>query len=135
MYSLILAIVFILRLRFAKPFPNYLRSQYGENGIQLFRKLEKTKCKLIKAQCDLEFLRICNINEITPKFLEFKLSTRSLQNNEDYCNYQKSLLSQEIGSKCSQIRTLEEEGVALRHVSGTCCLSSTLITRRGLLRR
>ena len=112
MYSLILALLFVLRLKFQKPFPNYVRSHYREDGIQKFRRYEKNRCKLLKSRCDLDFLRICEINELTPRFLEFKLYTTSLQNNDDYCKYQKSLLAQEIESKRSQIGVLEEEGVS-----------------------
>ena len=46
-----------------------IRKKYGECALNRFRQMERLKKKLIKAQCDTEFIRMCLIYDLTSKFV------------------------------------------------------------------
>ncbi|CAB4023178.1 Hypothetical predicted protein, partial [Paramuricea clavata] len=65
--------------------------------------------KLQKAKLDLTFLEDCKKNSVIPKFLNFKLANRYLQNSNAYLQCQRKLLNQEISIKHSRITVLSLE--------------------------
>ena len=100
-FSITLVLAFLSRLRFPKNVSLFkiIRERYGNEGLHEYRKFENSDFKLKKAQCDLEFLEKCQTHNLTPKFLEFKLFSRKLNDHSDYWEYQRKLLNSEIESK------------------------------------
>ena len=81
--------------------------KYGHSGLLKFRKLEKTFKRKEKALLDLEFLTKCYDNFLYPKFLNFKISVKRLQNSAICRQFQRRILLNEIRYKRSTIRKLE----------------------------
>ena len=57
---------------------------YGSDTVKQLRKLEKLDYKVCKNQGDLEFLKLCQENGLTPKFLNFKLANKNLRYSNSY---------------------------------------------------
>ena len=83
-----------------------MRKRYGQDTVKKLRKLEKLDCRLRKAQIDLEILVNCSNNSVVPKFLNFRVATKSLKSSRTYQQCQLSLLHEEIRQKKSNIRVL-----------------------------
>ena len=94
-------LTFILRLRFPphKSIVTILNQRYGPEGLATFRAYEKCDLKSRKATCDVEFLTCCQTNNLTPKFIRFKLYSQRLTFHRDYQQFQRRLLHNEIDSK------------------------------------
>ena len=86
-----------------------MRKRYGQDTVKKLRKLEKLDCRLRKAQIDLEFLVNCSNNSVVPKFLNFRVATKSLKSSRTYQQCQLSLLHEEICQKKFNIRVLLKE--------------------------
>ncbi len=87
-----------------------LKRRYKENGsLDAFRKYQRLEFKLQKAKLDLTFLEDCKKNSVIPKFLNFKLANRNLQNSNAYLQCQRKLLNEEISIKHSRITVLSLE--------------------------
>ncbi|XP_057292667.1 uncharacterized protein LOC130621400 [Hydractinia symbiolongicarpus] len=56
---------------------------------------------------DLEFLESCKVNNVTPNFLNFRVANRNLRNSTAYRKCQLALLDDEIKTKRSRLRVLE----------------------------
>ena len=108
MYFLALALIFITRIRFPPHRSLYstILSRYDCEGLRAFRFYEKSDYKLRKCKADLEFLECCQVNNLTPKFLQFKLYSKNITTNNEYKSYQRRLLKGEIGNKKSRIASL-----------------------------
>ena len=106
-----LVLIFITRLRFppGKSVNQTLRTRYGNITVQLCRKFEKTDFKLRKSKLDLEFLEACCHHGFLPRFLQFKVSNRTLRSSQAYKSCQMKLLKEEISNKKTNIRRLEKE--------------------------
>ena len=103
-FFITLALLFIIRLRFhGKPFLNVIYKRYGEDGIKDFRRFEHLDFSLRKLICDLDFLLICFNNHLIPNFLKFKTSISRITSDQDYRNYQRTLLQKEIDFKRQRI--------------------------------
>ena len=111
MYFLALALIFITRLRFPphRSLYSIILSRYDCEGLRAYRFYEKSDFKLRKSRADLEFLDCCQTNNLTPKFLRFKLYSKNITNNTEYRSYQKRLLIGEIGMKKARIASLEHD--------------------------
>ena len=109
--ALALVFSFLIRLRFphSKSMAIVIRKRHGQNTIKKLRKLEKLDYRLRKAQIDLEFLVNCSNNSIVPKFLSFRVATKSLKSTRTYQQCQLSLLHEEIRQKKSNTRVLLKE--------------------------
>ena len=70
-----IALLFIIRLRFPreKTLREIITGRYSDDTFRMYRRLEKAERKLKKLQCDLDFLRNCELQNLTPKFLHMKL--------------------------------------------------------------
>ena len=55
-----------------------IRKRYGSDTVKQLWKFEKLDYKVRKNQGNLDFLKLCQKNSLTPKFLNFKLVNRSL---------------------------------------------------------
>ena len=106
-----LVILFLLKLRFPRgtQLSTVITRRYGRQGLQLFRRLDKTSIKLKKNEADLKFLKTCKSYEILPKFLYFKLYRRNLLSSKLYRKWQFKLLTIEINHKTKIIKNLEKE--------------------------
>ena len=83
-----------------------IRKRYGRNTAKKLKKLEKRDYQLRKFQIELEFLVTCSNNSVVPKFLNFRVATKSLKSSRTYQQCQCSLLHEEISQKKSNIRVL-----------------------------
>ena len=61
-----------------------IRKSYGQNTVEKLRNLEKLESQLFKVQIDLEFLVNCSNNSNVPKFLNFRVATKSLKSLRRY---------------------------------------------------
>ena len=74
--------------------------------LKELRKFEKVDYSLRKL--DLPFLVACLYTNITPKFLNFRVSNSYMKSSRAYHAYPIKLLKEEISFKKSRIRTLEK---------------------------
>ena len=93
--------LFYTKIRFPKnrPLIEIIRKRYGQEGVELFKSCEKCDLKCRKIKCDVEFLETCEINNLSPKLLYFRLYSRNFENNGAYRKFQRKLLTQEIQCK------------------------------------
>ena len=112
-----LVFLFLARLRFrsSKSIPKVIKDCYGESVLKLVRKFERKDLRCRKAELDLSFLKYCFENSLTPKFLRFKVSNRSLKSPDAYRQCQIRLLKEEISNKKSIIRQRQSELVLLKN--------------------
>ena len=91
-----LVFLFLARLRFpsSKSIPKTIKDRYGESVLQLVRKFERSDLRYRKAELASRFLKYSLENSLTPKFLHFKVSNRSLKSSEAYKQCEISLLRQ-----------------------------------------
>ena len=100
MFTLVLALCFSGRLlagsnHYALKF---MESHFGTEVKADLRKLEKNMNKIEKRKLDIEFLRICIIYRIFPKFLQFKLYKKSRQSINQTTASTKKLLGIKLKS-------------------------------------
>ena len=100
-----LVFLFLSRLCFphSKSAAEIIRKTYGQGTVKKLRKLEKFDYRLRKAQIDLEFLVNSSNNSVVPKFLNFRVATKSLKSSRTYQQCQLSLFNEEICQKKSII--------------------------------
>jgi len=100
-FSTVLVILFILRLRKATNFDvfRFIRSRYDEEVVKVYRKYENLSRKTIKTELDIDFLKKCKIYNIFPKFLRFKLYKKVLCTSKLYRSWQSKLLANELQHK------------------------------------
>ena len=96
-----LAISFVVKLRFPpyKTLNSIIVERYGVDCLKAVRKYQNIHLKLLKNNENLKFLLCCQNNQLTPKFLQFKLYSKDIRNREDYKRYQRQLLTKEIEQK------------------------------------
>ena len=101
MYHLLFVLLFIIRIRLSRchHFPQYLRERYGQHVLQSYRRLESLLKKHRKAELDLDFLLYCEMNNVIPNFLKFKLYRQSLHHTVFYHETTEKLLTMEIRYK------------------------------------
>ena len=108
---LTLVFLFLIRLRFPskKSIAEIIRKRYGSDTVKQLRRFEKLDYKVRKNQGDLEFLKLCQENGLTPKFLNFKLANSNLRYSNSYKQCQSLLLKEEIKSKVSTLARQKKE--------------------------
>ena len=84
---------------FHKSINRIILERYNEEVLSTFRNFNKYDLKLRKLDSDLDFLTKCFSNNLTPKFLEFKLYSCALRGGSDYKKFQKKLLNDELQLK------------------------------------
>ena len=106
-----LVFMFLARIRFPKTesIPSIIRRRYGDKVLREVRQFEKLDYKLRKVQLDLDFLCKCKDSDVIPKFLNFRLANKKLQDSLTYKNCQRNLLITEINLKKSRLRVLKKE--------------------------
>ena len=68
-----------------------------------FVNLKKLDYKIRQNKADLELLTSCQHNQLTPKFLNFKVGSSNLSYSKTYRQCQRQLLKQEIKDKTNII--------------------------------
>ena len=93
---LTLVFLFLIQLGFdsGKCIAEIIHKRYGSNTVKQLRKFEKLDYKFFKNQGDLELLKLCQENGLTPKFLNFKLANRNLRYSNSYKQCQSLLLKE-----------------------------------------
>ena len=76
-------LLFLIWLRFPqlKSLSQIIRSRNDYSIIKRLWKYEKVDYRLGKAELDLEFFVRCRDNNVTPRFLNFRLANRSLRSS------------------------------------------------------
>ena len=104
------SVIFAIKIWTASKNPiDYLNKKYGPNLVQVVRKYKNTLLKSTKCELDRIFLENCKVNDVTPKFLRFKLYRKSLSSSSFYKSWQKKLLVYEIKSKEKNIFQLSSQ--------------------------
>ena len=106
----------IVRLRFLseKSVAENICKRYNDNIVKQIRKCEKLDYKIRKNEADLEFLKSSQDNQLTPKFLNFKVASSNLCYSKTNRQYQRQLLKQEIKDKTNIICRQKEEFNSLK---------------------
>ena len=75
--------LFLVRLRFPSNLSTIqvIRSRYGNDTVKLVRQFEKLNYKHCKILLDLNFFENCIKNDVTPKFVQFRLANKDLRNS------------------------------------------------------
>lgn len=76
--------------------------------LKVFRSVEYYHKKLIKSKLDRDYLHSCAAYNIIPKFLKFKLYDATLQNTNNYKEFQSWLLNDAIDAKKKRGRQLSD---------------------------
>ena len=108
---LTLVFLFLIGLRFPlrKSIAEIIRKCYGSDAVKQPRKFEKLGYKVRKNQGDLEFLKFCQENSLTPKFLNFKLANSNLRYSNSHKQCQSLLLKEKIKNKVSLFARQKKE--------------------------
>ena len=108
---LTLVFLFLIRLRSPsrKSIAEIICKRYGSDTVKQLWKFEKLDYKVHKNQCDLEFLKLCQENGLTPKVLNFKFVNRNLCYSNSYKQCQSSLLKEEFKIKVSILARQKKE--------------------------
>ena len=111
-----LVFLFIVRLRFPseKSVAEVIRKRYNDNVVKQICKFKKLDYKIRKNEADLEFLTSCQHNQLTPKFLNFKVAGSNLRYSKTYRQCQLQLLKQEIKDKTNIICKQKKEFNSLK---------------------
>ena len=83
--------------------------------MSAFRNLENIDLKLRKSTCDRTFLETCLDNNITPKFLNFKLYREDIRSSSQYKKFQEQLLEEELINKTARLGNLKNELESASH--------------------
>ena len=72
--------LFLVRLRFPSNLSTIqvIRNRYGNDTVKLLRQFEKLDHKHHKILLDLNFIKNCIKNNVTQKFLQFRLANKDL---------------------------------------------------------
>ena len=111
MFLFAFVLLFIIKLRFPphRSLYSIVLERYDREGLQALRNYEKLDFKLRKNKADLDFLSVCQENNLTPKFLQFKTYSKDIRTKHEYRSYQKRLLRGEVDSKKANIALLVGE--------------------------
>ena len=108
---LTLAFLFLIRLRFpsSKSIAEIICKRYENETVKQLWKFGKLDYKVRKNHGDLEFLKLCQENDSTPKFLNFKLANRNLHYSNSYKQCQSLLLNEETKNNFSILARQKKE--------------------------
>ena len=83
----------------SKPVAKVIQKGYGQKTVKKVRKLEKIDYQLGKTQIDQEFLINRSSISVVPKFLNFRVASKSSKSSRTYQQCQLSLLHLEVRQK------------------------------------
>ena len=98
---LTIVFLFIIRCRFPKlkSLADIIRCRYGNHVLKIIRKYEKSDYRARKLNLDIKFLNTCQDNDLCPTFIQYKLSSKRLQNSNAYRQSQRLFIQEEITFK------------------------------------
>ena len=104
-----LVLLFIIKIRFpkGKNIHHIIETRYGRPLLNLFRKFENLNFKIRKTLCDIEFLEVCLENNLTPKFVNFKLYRKDIRHSKQSTKFQTSLMNNELSEKKRKLKSLQ----------------------------
>ena len=76
-----------------------LRQQYGQNTVNIFRRLEKTYLKINKIDLDISFMKECQRLKVIPTFCKLKPATKQSLSVKELRALQEKVLSLELQHK------------------------------------
>ena len=82
----------------------FIKRNYDYNCFKLYQSFENTTVKLVCLMADLNYLYQCKLNNLIPKFLQFKLANPELVHTRSYWKCQNILLKEEIYLKKKNIK-------------------------------
>ena len=96
-----LVFLFIIKLRFPpkKSIATIITDRYGQNIFCLLRRFKSLDFKVRKSQLDIYFFEKCIKNQLTPKFVQFKVANKHLCSSSAYKVCQRKLLAEELVAK------------------------------------
>ena len=100
---------FLFNIRYRRPVPQVLHQNYGQSTLKSFRRLQNLHLRRAKSLCDLEFLQLCKLRNVFPRFLFFKSSIRNLRDSKLYVSILHKCLNFEINSKRKKYNRLDKE--------------------------
>ena len=112
-----IVLLFLVRLRFLSNLSTIqvIRNRYGNDTVKLVRQFEKLDYKHRKILLDLNFLENCINNNVTPKFLQFRLANKDLRSSSTYRQFQQKLLKQEIINKKRRFKLVEKNLLSVKN--------------------
>ena len=108
---------FLVRLRFLSNLSKIqvIRNRYGNDKVKLVRQFEKLDYKGHKILLDLNFLENCIKNNVTPKFLQFRLANKDLRISSISIQCQQKLIKQEIINKKRRFKLVEKDLLSVKN--------------------
>ena len=103
MFLRIMSIVFLFLVRLR--FPSHLstvqviRNRYGNEVVKLMPKFEKLDFKHRKVLVDLDFLDNCNRNNVAPKFVQFRVTSKDFRNSSTNDNAKQNYLNEKFPTR------------------------------------
>lgn len=105
--ALVLFTLLIWKLRVTKSTAEVLTTRYGRTALSTYRELERCEQKVAKTQLDITFLQNCKEYNVLPKFLKFKVYSRTFSRTETYREWQNTLLERECKQQQKKLKTLQ----------------------------
>ena len=108
MYVLTLVFLFILKIRFPRgtSIAKCILRRYDYQTLRSYRKLEKCYLKLKKTECHIEFLKTCLHYQVSPKFVQFKVTSQGFHNTAPYRRCQVDILKHEISNQERKLKQI-----------------------------
>ena len=100
---------FLFNIRYRRPVSQVLHQNYGQSTLKTFRRLQKLHLQRAKSLCDLEFLQLCKLRNVFPRFLFFKSSIRNLRDSKLYVSILYKCLNFEINNKRKKYNRLGKD--------------------------
>ena len=107
--SLVLLLIIKLRFPNGKSIHRVIQERYGRPLLTLFRRCELFDLKIRKTECDIEFLKVCQENNLTPKFVNFKLYKKNIRSTCYFRQFQNKLINNELSEKENNLKKLRSE--------------------------
>ena len=107
--SLVLLLIIKLRFPKGKSIHRVIQERYGRPLLTLFRRCELFDLKIRKTECDIEFLKVCQENNLTPKFVNFKLYKKNIRSTCHFRQFQNKLINNELSEKEKNLKKLRSE--------------------------
>ena len=108
-----LVLLFILkcihRINKRKSFIATIQEKYGRNAMKYSRQLERIKLKHYRLEQNTEFLRICLIYNVIPKFIRFKPYSKHFKHNHKYQELCRSMLYNLFKEQRKRLNKLNSE--------------------------
>lgn len=108
-HALVIFTLILWKLRCPKSTAQVLTLRYGITALAAYRNLEKTEQKASKIHLDILFLHNCKEHNVLPKFLKFKVYSKSFSRTETYREWQNTLLDRELKQQQRKLKVLQDK--------------------------